>query len=74
MGQVRESLFSYRFFFEKQPIEIKPYFYLSFLLTKDSFSLTKIFLCYQILENMENYFYRRFSSKTNRFILFEYFN
>ena len=26
MGQVRESLFSYRFFFEKQPIENKFYF------------------------------------------------
>ena len=43
-----------------------PYFYKSFPLTKDSFSLTNIFLYYQILENVENYLYRRFSSETNR--------
>ena len=33
-----------KFFFGKQPIENKPYFYLSFPLTKDSFPLTKFFL------------------------------
>ena len=36
------------------------------LLTKDSFPLTSFFLCYQTLENVENYLYRRFSSETNR--------
>ena len=60
---MRERLISFFFFFEKQPIENKPYFYKSFPLTKDSFSLTNIFLCYQILENVENYRYRRFSSE-----------
>ena len=60
---MRERLISFFFFFEKQPIENKPYFYKSFPLTKDSFSLTNIFLCYQILENVENYHYRRFSSE-----------
>ena len=54
------------FFFRKQPIENKYYFYRSFSLTKDSFPLTKFFLYYQILENMENYFYRRFSSEINK--------
>ena len=54
------------FFFGKQPIENKSYFYKNFLLTKDSFLLTKFFLCYQTLENVKNYFYRMFSSETNR--------
>ena len=54
------------FFFGKQPIENKPYFYKSFLLIKDNFPLTTFFLCYQTLENVENYLYRKFSSKTNR--------
>ena len=35
------------------------------MLTKDSFPLTHLFLCYQILENMKNYLYIRFSIETN---------
>ena len=35
------------------------------MLTKDSFLLTHLFLCYQTLENMENYLYTRFSIETN---------
>ena len=35
-------------------------------MTKDSFPLTRFFLCYQTLENVENYLYRRFSNETNR--------
>ena len=42
MHCVGERLFSI-FFFGKQPIENKPYFYKSFPLTKDSFSLTNFF-------------------------------
>ena len=34
------------------------------MLTKDSFPLTHLFLCYQTLENMENYLYTRFSIDT----------
>ena len=52
------------YFFGKQSIENKPYFYKSFLLTKDNFMLTNFFLCYQTLENVENYLYRRFSDET----------
>ena len=52
--------------FGKQSIEKKPFFYKSFLLTKNSFPLTNLFLYYQTLENVENYLYRRFSNKTNR--------
>ena len=62
---VREIIFQF-FFFGKQSIENKPYFYKSFPLTKDSFPLTNYFLCNQILENMKNYLYRRFSNETNR--------
>ena len=65
MHCVRERLFS-KIFFRKQPIENKPHFYKSFPLTKDSFPLTKLFLCYQTMENVENYPYRKFSSETNR--------
>ena len=65
MQQVRERSFS-KFFFGKQSIENKSYFYKNFLLTKDSFLLTKFFLCYQTLENVKNYFYRMFSRETNR--------
>ena len=43
MHCVGERLFSIFFFFGKQPIENKPYFYKSFPLTKDSFSLTNFF-------------------------------
>ena len=35
------------------------------MFTKYSFPLTHLFLCYQTLENTENYLYRRFSIKTN---------
>ena len=35
------------------------------MLTKDSFPLTHLFLCYQTLENTENYLYTRFSIETN---------
>ena len=35
------------------------------MLTKDSFPLTHLFLCYQTLENMKNYLYTRFSIETN---------
>ena len=38
----KEIVFQF-FFFGKQPIENKPYFYLSFLLTKDSFPMTFFF-------------------------------
>ena len=38
------------FFFGKQPIENKPYFYLSFPLTKDSFTMT-IFFFFFVLPN-----------------------
>ena len=66
----RETVFQiFFFFFGIQSIENMPYFYKSFLLIKDSFLLTKFyfyFLCYQALENVENYLYRRFSSETNR--------
>ena len=45
MCRMRDKLFSFFFFFffGKQPIENKPYFYKSFLLTKDSFPLTTFF-------------------------------
>ena len=67
MRCMRERLFSFFFFFGKQLIENKFYFYKSFLLTKDSFSLINFFfLCYHTLENVENYFYRKFSSETNK--------
>ena len=69
MHCVRERLFSKFFFFGKQPIENKPQFYKSFLLTKDSFPLTNLFLYYQTLENVENYLYRKFSNKTNKAFL-----
>ena len=36
------------------------------MLTKDSFPLTHLFLCYQTLENTENYLYIRFFIETNR--------
>ena len=36
------------------------------MLTKNSFPLTNIFLCYQTLKNKENYLYTRFSIKTNK--------
>ena len=62
----REIVFQFLFFFGKQPIENKPYFYKSFPLTEDSFPLTNIFLHYQTLENVENYLSRRFSSETNK--------
>ena len=52
--------------FGKQHIKNKPYFYLGFPLTKNSFPLTSFFLCYQTLENVKNYLYRRFSDETNR--------
>ena len=35
------------------------------MLIKDSFPLTHLFLCYQTLENIENYLYTKFSIKTN---------
>ena len=35
------------------------------MLTKDSFPWTYIFLCYQTLENKDNYLYTRFSIETN---------
>ena len=35
------------------------------MLIKDNFSLTHLFLCYQTLENTENYLYTRFSIETN---------
>ena len=36
------------------------------MLTKYGFHLTHIFLCYQILENMEKYIYTMFFIETNR--------
>ena len=36
------------------------------MLTKDSFLLIHLFLCYQTLENTENYIYTRFFIETNR--------
>ena len=59
-------------FFGKQPIENKPYFYKSFPLTKNNFPLTIFFLCYQTLENVKNYLYKRFSSKTNKVSVFPF--
>ena len=35
------------------------------MLTKDSFPLTYLFLCYQTLKNTKNYLYTRFSIETN---------
>ena len=35
------------------------------MLTKDSFLLTHLFLCYQTLKNTENYLYTMFSIETN---------
>ena len=35
------------------------------MLTKNSFLLTHLFLCYQTLENTKNYLYTRFSIETN---------
>ena len=58
----REIIFQF-FFFGKQPIENKPYFYKSFPLTKDSFPLTNYFLCYQILDNMKTIFIESFPAK-----------
>ena len=46
----RETEIDFHFFFGKQPIENKPYFYKSFLLTKNNFPLT-IFLFFFILLN-----------------------
>ena len=43
MFYVRERLFFKLFFFGKQLIENKPYFYKSFSLTKDIFPLTNFF-------------------------------
>jgi len=34
------------------------------MLTKDSFLLTLIFVCYQIMENTKNYLYTRFCHAT----------
>ena len=67
MHCVWERLFS-NFFFGKQPIENKFYFYFykSFLLTKDNFLFTNFFLCYQTLEKEKNYLYGKFSNETNR--------
>ena len=68
MSHEREIVFFF-FFCGKQPIKNKPYFYKSFSLTRDNFSLTLFFvfcLYYQILKNVENYFYRRSYSETNR--------
>ena len=59
-------IFVWNYFFGKQPIKNKPYFYKIFPLAKDSFPLTNIFLHYQTLENVENYLYRKFSSETNK--------
>ena len=42
------------------------------MLTKDSFPLTHLFLCYQTMENTENYLYTRFSIETNRALLFHH--
>ena len=39
------------------------------MLTEDSFPLTHLFLCYQTLENMKNYFYTTFSIETNGVLL-----
>ena len=50
----REREIVFQFFFGKQPIENKSYFYKSFPLTKDSFPLTNFFYV-TILENVENY-------------------
>ena len=64
----RETVFQF-FFFLKQSIENMPHFYRSFLLTKDNFPWTNFyfyFLCYQALENVENYLYRRFSNEANK--------
>ena len=71
MQRVRKRLFSNFFFFGKQPIENKPYFYLSFPLTKDSFPMTFFFffLCYQTLENVENYLYKKFSSEKKQSVI-----
>ena len=55
-----------KIFFGKQPIENKPYFIKVFHWLKIVFHWSVFFLCYQILENVENYIYRRFSSETNR--------
>ena len=66
----REIVFQFYIFLGKQPIENKPYFYLDFPLTKDSFPLANIFLYYQTLKNMENYFYRKLSNETNRTLIF----
>ena len=60
----RERLFSNFFFLENNLYKISLIFIRVFLLTKDCFPLTFFFLCYQTLEN--NYLYRRFSSETNR--------
>ena len=64
-----KDCFPFFSFFLKQPIENKPYFYKSFLLTKDSFPLTNFFFCYQTPKNVKNYFYRGFSSETNRVLI-----
>ena len=66
----REIVFHFFFFFGKRFIKNKPYFYKSFPLIKDSFPLKFLFIIiifyYQTLENVKNYFYKRFSSKTNK--------
>ena len=63
----RDIVFQF-FFFRKQPIKNRPYFYKSFPLTKDSFLLTKIFFMPPHIEKWRK-LYRRFSSETNRALL-----
>ena len=66
MHCVRERLFSKFFFFGKQLIENKAYFYKSYPLTKDSFPLTNFFLCYQTLEIWKTIFIEGFPVKQTK--------
>ena len=42
------------------------------MLIKDSFPFTHLFLCYQTMENTENYLYTRFSIETNEVFMSHY--
>ena len=42
------------------------------MFTRDSFPLTHLFLCYQILENTKNYLYTIFFIKTNKALHLRY--
>ena len=72
MRCMRERLFSFFFFFGKQLIENKFYFYKSFLLTKNSFSLINFFFYVTIHWKMwKIIFIESFPAKqTNHYDLF----